>query len=118
MDKIKITMGSAAFTVTLAENAAAATFRARLPMTLKMSEMNGNEKYYNLSGNLPMAIFSPGTIRNGDLMLYGSSTLVLFYKTFSTSYSYTKIGRVDDPVGLEAALGRGSITVKFELKNE
>jgi len=81
-----------------------------------MVELNGNEKYVDLSRNLPTNAANPGTIQNGDLMLYGSATLVLFYKTFSTSYSYTKLGRIDDVTGLVAALGTGNVIVSFELE--
>lgn len=111
---LRITVGSAAFTATLQDNATAKAFKNMLPMTVNMREMNGNEKYYDLPGSLPTASLSPGTIRNGDIMLYGSRTLVLFYKTFTSGYSYTKIGSVDDPSGLERALGAGHVTVTFE----
>ena len=56
-------------------------------MTLEMTELNGNEKYHHLSTRLPTNAISPGTIQNGDIMLYGNHSLVLFYETFKTSYS-------------------------------
>ncbi|MGZ8516521.1 MAG: cyclophilin-like fold protein [Chitinophagaceae bacterium] len=114
--KMKITVGSAVFTATFNKNATATAFKAKLPMTINMTELNGNEKYFDLPDSLPANATNPGTIQNGDLRLYGSNTLVLFYKTFSTSYNYTQLGRIDNPSGLAEALGPGNVTVKFELQ--
>ena len=114
--KMKIKVGDQAFTATLYDNATATAFKSMLPLTINMAELNGNEKYADLSGSLPANASDPGTIQAGDLMLYGSNTLVLFYKTFSTSYSYTRLGRTDNPSGLAAALGTGNITVTFEME--
>ncbi|MCU7549560.1 cyclophilin-like fold protein [Chitinophagaceae bacterium LB-8] len=112
--KMKIKIGNSTFTATLYDNATAGAFKALLPMTVNMAELNGNEKYVDLSRSLPTNASNPVTIQTGDLMLYGSTTLVLFYKTFSTSYSYTKLGRIDDVKGLGAAVGSGNVTVTFE----
>jgi hypothetical protein len=114
--KMKITIGSNTFNGTLYNKATTTAFKAKLPMTINMTELNGNEKFFDFSDNLPTNASDPGTIQTGDLMLYGSNTLVLFYKTFSTSYNYTRLARIDNPSGLAAALGSGNITVKFELK--
>lgn len=112
--KIKIKVGSQTFTATLLDNNSAKAFKEMLPLTINMVELNNNEKYYDLPNSLPTNSSNPGTIKNGDLMLYGSKTLVLFYKSFSTSYSYTKLGAVDDVTGLASALGSGNVTVTFE----
>ena len=114
---MKITIGTNVFTATLYNNASVTAFKAKLPMSINMNELNGNEKYFDLSDNLPANASNPGTIKTGDLMLYGSNTLVLFYKTFSTSYSYTRLGHIDNPSGLAVALGLGNVTVRFELES-
>jgi hypothetical protein len=114
--KMKITIGTNIFTATLFNNETAAAFKAKLPITINMTELNGNEKYVDFPDNLPTDPSNPGTIQTGDLMIYGSRTLVLFYKTFSTSYIYTRLGRIDDPSGLADVLGSGNKTVKFELE--
>lgn len=111
--KIRLTIGSREFAATLEENAAARAFLALLPLEMEMTELNGNEKFFDLRQSLPTETFRPGTIREGDLLLWGSSTVVLFYKTFSSSYSYTRLGRLDDPAGLAAAVGSGDIRVTF-----
>lgn len=106
-------VGKHRFAITLATNEAARAFEAMLPLTLDMAELNGNEKYANLPRALPTQASRPGTIRNGDLMLYGSDTLVVFYLSFSSSYSYTPLGRVDDPTGLAEALGQHGVQIVF-----
>lgn len=112
-NKIKIKVGNKTFTTTLSDNPTATAFKALLPLTIKMNELNNNEKYADLSKSLPVNPSVPASIQSGDLMMYGSRTVVLFYKGFSTSYSYTKIAKIDDVAGLVAALGSGDISATF-----
>jgi hypothetical protein len=111
--RLWMTVGERRFAITLTDNAAARAFAAQLPLTLDMSELNGNEKHADLPKPLPANASRPGTIRNGDLMLYGADTLVVFYLTFQSSYSYTRLGRVDDPSDLAQALGPRGVRVLF-----
>lgn len=115
--KIKIIIGSQIFKANLLDNKSVNNFKEMLPLTINMTELNGNEKYHDFSMSLPTNSSNPGMINNGDLMLYGSKTLVLFYKSFSTSYNYTKLGKIDDVAGLASALGLGNVTVTFELES-
>ena len=114
--KLEINIGAVRYTATLDDSPTARAFTTFLPMTIVMTEMNGNEKYYNLSASLPVATFRPGTIHAGDLFLWGTNTVVLFYETFSSSYSYTRLGKIDNPDGLDAALGSGNVTVTFSAQ--
>jgi hypothetical protein len=114
--KLIIKVGATRFTATLPDTPTVTELKARLPMTVPMTELNGNEQLYNFPTGLPTNASNPGMIQTGDLMLYGSNTLVLFYKSFPTSYSYTRLGRIDHPAELSAALGPGTITVTFELE--
>ena len=116
--RIIIRVGDEAFAATLSGNPTAAAFAKLLPLSLTMSELNRNEKFATLPKSLPVRASTPTSIRTGDLMLYGSNTLVLFYKSFRTSYSYTAIGRVDEPAGLEGALGPGDVDVMFAVNEE
>src|SRR4051812_13993683 len=77
-----MTIGERRFAITLADTTAARAFTALLPLRLDMSDLNDNEKKASLPRALPTSETRPGTIRSGDLMLYGTRTLVVFYSTF------------------------------------
>ena len=114
MRHITVTVQGAVFRATLADTEAARELVERLPLTLDMSELNGNEKYAYLDAPLPTEPTRPGTIHAGDIMLFGDDCLVLFYETVPSSYSYTRIGALDDASGLARAVGAGSVSVAWE----
>jgi len=111
--QVWMTVSGRRFALTLADTEAARAFAAMLPLTLDMPDLNSNEKHVELPKALPANASRPGTIRSGDLMLYGSRTLVLFYLTFESSYSYTRLGRVEEAGDLAQTLGRGSVRISF-----
>jgi hypothetical protein len=106
-------VGQRRFGITLADTAAARAFAAAMPLSLEMAELNGNEKHADLRDPLPTSTIRPGTIRSGDLLLYGSRTVVVFYAPLESTYSYTRLGRVDDQEDLAQALGAQGVRVTF-----
>lgn len=111
---IKIIIDGQTFDATLEDNESARAFIDKLPLEVTMTELNGNEKYYRFNENFPSNDERVGRISTGDLMLYDSSYVVLFYKNFSTSYSYTRLGKILNIDNLVKMLGEGNVTVKFE----
>ena len=107
---VKAIINGKEYTINLEDNETAKSFANLLPQELNMSELNGNEKYIYLDTTLPTNSSNPKRINAGDVMLYGDNCLVIFYKSFDTSYSYTKIGHINNLPNL----GNGNITVKFE----
>lgn len=114
MEKIELRIGNRIYEASLYDNETARAVMTRLPLQANMQELNGNEKYLYLQDSLPSNAQRVSSIRTGDLMLFGSDCLVLFYKDFTTSYSYTRIGYVEDPAGLAQALGTGTAKVVFQ----
>ena len=113
-NRIKVVIGEKTFPIELENNRTAKAFMRLLPMTLRMEELNGNEKYFYMEQTLPENAEKPGTIRAGDLMLYGDDCLVLFYETFKSNYSYTKIGHISSINGLKDALGSSGVKLSFK----
>lgn len=108
-NKMYATINGEKLEIQLEDNATAVAFAKMLPLELTMNDLNGNEKYVNLDEALPTNSYEPGRVEVGDVMLYGDDCLVIFYESFDTEYSYTKIGYID---GLPE-LGDGDVVVEF-----
>ncbi|WP_019879965.1 cyclophilin-like fold protein [Succinispira mobilis] len=119
MINAKITVGDKVFPVKLYNNETTRALIVKLPMTVSMTELNGREKYYHLSENLPVkSTETPATIHAGEIMCWSSNSLVLFYNTFSNSNGgYVRLGYIEDISGLKEVLGKGDVQVTFEISN-
>ena len=115
---VTLTVDGQTFSATLLDNESVRQLVEQFPLTLDMSELNGNEKYFYMDNELPTDSYQPEQIHAGDLMLYGNNCVVLFYESFSSGYSYTRLGSVDDPAGLAEALGTGSVEVAFAVRDD
>lgn len=101
------------FSCRLENNPTVTALKELLPLSITMRELNNNEKYYYLDQELPSNPQRVNQINRGDIMLFGNDCLVVFYESFTTSYSYTRIGKIDNTDNLKTALGTGNVSVTF-----
>ncbi len=109
--KVLLTVGDKTKTAILAENAATRDLLEMLrqgPVTVRMSDYGGFEKVGALPGSLAAAD-SEITTEPGDIMLYQSNNIVIFYG--SNTWSYTRLGKIDAANANEVRefLGSGNI---------
>ncbi len=110
INSVKVIINGNEYKINLEDNETVKSFVNILPQEFIMNELNGNEKYIYLDNTLPTNSYNPKHINKGDVMLYGNNCLVIFYKSFDTPYSYTKIGHIDNLPDI----GNGNIKVKIE----
>ena len=109
MKEVKVIINNIEYNINLEDNETTKEFIKMLPQEYTMKELNGNEKYIYLDKSLPTDSYNPNKINKGDIMLFGNNCLVIFYKTFNTNYSYTKIGHIESLPDLDS----NNIKVKF-----
>lgn len=120
VEQITLSFNGHTCPATLEDSATAAAFLQLLQskggsMTIRMSEYGGWEKVGSLGQTLPSNNVQT-TTAPGDFVLYSGNQIVLFYG--SNSWSYTRLGRLDDPSGLQDALGNGDVEITFQLAGD
>ena len=113
---MNVQVGDVVFLATLEENEAVSALVEMMresPVVIQMSDYSGFEKVGPLGTSLP-ASNSQTTTQAGDIVLYNGNQIVIFYG--SNSWSYTRLGYIDDLTGWEDALGSGDVTVIFSLE--
>ena len=115
--QMNVQVGGSTFTATLEENEAVDALVEMMgqgPVTIQMSDYSGFEKVGPLGTSLPTSN-QQTTTQAGDIVLYQGNQIVMFYG--SNSWSYTRLGHIDDLTGWEEALGSGDVTVTFSLED-
>lgn len=113
---MNVQVGDVVFSATLEKNEAVDAFVEMMqenPVVIQMSDYSGFEKVGSLGTSLPVSN-SQTTTHAGDIVLYNGNQIVIFYG--SNSWSYTRLGHIDDLTGWEEALGSGGVTVSFSLQ--
>lgn len=114
--KMNLQIGNYHFTATLEDNAAVdalVNMMRESPLVIQMSDYSGFEKVGSLRTSLPTSN-KQTTTQSGDIVLYNGNQIVIFYG--SNSWSYTRLGRIDDLSGWKDALSNGDVTVTFSLE--
>lgn len=114
--KIRLEVGGSSFTAVPEKNEAAEAFAEMIkkePAVIEMQDYSGFEKVGALGKSLPRND-SQTTTKPGDIVLYQGNQIVIFYGT--NSWSYTRLGHIEDLDGWEEALGSGDVSVTFSLE--
>ncbi|MCH5270945.1 MAG: hypothetical protein J1E83_09375 [Lachnospiraceae bacterium] len=113
--KMNVQIGDYNFTATLENNTAVEELLDMMKegsVIIQMDDYSGFEKVGSLGRSLTTDNHQT-TTSAGDIVLYNGNNIVMFYG--SNSWSYTRIGKIDDLTDWKKALGSGSITVIFSL---
>lgn len=117
-DLVKVQINDDLFDIELENNSATQEFLKELEkgnITVNATEYGGFEKVGELGFSLPTSDENINT-EPGDIVLYQGDKVSLFYG--SHSWSYTKLGKIDNISSneLKEVLGPGNVTLVFSLE--
>ncbi len=118
MKQITLSFNGHTYSATLADNSSAQAFAELLksgPLTVSAHDYGSFEKVGDLGTSLPRND-EQITTSPGDIILYQGDQITVYYA--ENSWSFTRLGRIDDPSGLREALGDGVVDITFQLADD
>ena len=117
---LKMKIGDTAVAVDWEENEAVEALKELCraePLTIELSMYGGFEQVGPIGARLPSSDVQT-TTRAGDIVLYSSNQMVVFYG--SNSWAYTRLGHISDQSAedMAALLGHGDVSVTLWLEAE
>lgn len=112
-EKYALLIDGKEYSITLEDSETVRTLINKMPLDLSMNNLNGNEFYSYMDFTLPTNSYKPNRINKGDILLYGNDCLVIFYESFDTVYSYTKIGKLDNVDILDNLKDKNAISISL-----
>lgn len=114
---MKMKIGDTAVQVKWEENESVEALKklAANGLTIQMSMYGGFEQVGSIGSRLPSRDVQTNT-SSGDIVLYSSSQLVVFYG--SNSWAYTRLGKITDRSAdeMRELLGRGDVTITLSAE--
>lgn len=110
-------LDSVSVTIILEDNATVQELANRSPIRLTADDYGQKEKV----GDLPFTPtarqdLAPTQVNKGELYLYGSNSLVIFYVSEPNHWGgYTPLGVLQDPDVLDAFIGSGETAVTIDF---
>lgn len=94
-EDVVVTIGEKSFVLELADTKAAQELEKALPLTVKMTSVNGQYVHGNVnSATFTQQLAESGVLDMGDIMLQGNNELMLFYSVNTSNDMLTRIGRI------------------------
>ncbi len=115
---LQLTIGETRVNVTWEDNDSVAALKELCkdaPLTIQMSMYGGFEQVGPIGTRLPSNDVQM-TTSAGDIVLYSSNQIVVFYG--SNSWAYTRLGHIEDrdAGGMAALLGSGDVTITISME--
>ncbi len=114
---LELRVGGHEYLARFEDNPASRKLKSGVPWKLEMADLDRLEKYCYLEDvTFPTDARRPDIIKAGQLYLFEENCLVLFLEDCRSTYRYTYLGEIIDPVKLKDYAGTSQCIVEIRKR--